>query len=140
MRVRFSWVAAAFAVWLWIVVAWWVFLPSVVLQIWALPVDDAGISLGLRVAALCLGWGVILFLARREPPSPARRAISFGSAAGNVAAAAGGIWSLATGIAGVWILFPVVVELLVATAFILAERTPLAAQAADATVDAAHTG
>jgi hypothetical protein len=138
MQVRFSWVATAFAVWLWIVVACWALVPSLVLQVWALPVDDAGISLGLRVAALCLGWSVILFLARNEPPSRARRAISFGSTAGNIAAAAGGIWSLATGIAGVWILFPVVVELLVATAFILAERVPLAPQAADATAGAAR--
>ena len=138
MRVRFSLVATAFAVWLWIVVACWVFVPSLVLQVWGLPVDDAGTSLGLGVAGLCLGWAVILFLARREPPSPARRAISFGSAAGNVAAVAGGISSLATGIAGVWILMPVVIELLVATAFIIAERVPLPADATNATAGAAR--
>lgn len=124
MRVSFFWVATIWAVWLWIVAINWTFFPTIPLGLWEMPVDDAGLSLGLRVAALCFGWGVILFLARRSAPSPARRAISFGSAAGNVAAAAIGVYSLATGLASAWILQAVVLELLAAAGFLLAERVP----------------
>ena len=122
MRIKFSWVATLWAVWLCMVAVTWVFFPAIPLELWEMPMDVAGISLGVRVAALCFGWGLILFLARREPPSGARRAISYGSAAGNVAAASGGIYSLAAGLAGVWILQAVLLELLAAAAFILAER------------------
>jgi hypothetical protein len=101
-----------------------------------MPMDEAAISLGLRVAALCVGWGLILFMARREPPSGARRAISYGSAAGNVAAAAGGIYSLATGLASAWILQAVVLELIAAAAFVLAERAPRAVEATQASAAA----
>ena len=126
MRIRFFLVATPWAVWLWMVAITWVFFPTIPLGLWEMPIDDAGISLGLRVAALCFGWGLILFLARREPPSGARRAISYGSAAGNVAAAAGGVYSLATGLANAWILQAVVVELVAAAGFVLAERAPRA--------------
>ena len=126
MRIRFFWVATLWAVWLWLVAITWVVNPSLPLGLWEMPMDDAGISLGLRVAALCTGWGLILVLARREPPSGARRAISYGSAAGNVAAAAAGIYSLALGLASAWILQAVVLELITAAAFVLAERAPSA--------------
>jgi hypothetical protein len=136
MRIRFFWVATLWAVWLWLVAITWVVNPSLPLALWEMPMDDAAISLGLRVAALCVGWGLILFMARREPPSGARRAISYGSAAGNVAAAAGGIYSLATGLASAWILQAVVLELIAAAAFVLAERAPRAVEATQASAAA----
>jgi hypothetical protein len=132
MRIRFFWVATLWAVWLWLVAITWVVNPSLPLALWEMPMDEAAISLGLRVAALCVGWGLILFMARREPPSGARRAISYGSAAGNVAAAAGGIYSLATGLASAWILQAVVLELITAAAFVLAERAPRPVEAMQA--------
>ena len=136
MRIRFFWVATLWAVWEWLVAITWVVNPSLPLGLWEMPMDDAGLSLGLRVAALCLGSGLILFLARREPPSGARRAISYGSAAGLVAAAAGGIYSLASGLASAWILQAVMLELIAAAAFVLAERAPRAVTATQATVAA----
>jgi 4-amino-4-deoxy-L-arabinose transferase-like glycosyltransferase len=132
MRIRFFWVATLWAVWLWLVAITWVVNPSLPLALWEMPMDDAAISLGLRVAALCVGWGLILFMARREPPSGARRAISYGSAAGNVAAAVGGIYSLASGLASAWILQAVVLELITAAAFVLAERAPRPVEAMQA--------
>ena len=143
MRVTFFWVAILWAVWLWMVAITWVFFPAIPIGLWEMPIDEAGISLGLRVAALCSGWGLILFLARRESPSGARRAISYGSAAGNVAAAAGGIFSLATGLAGAWIMQAIILELAAAAGFVLAERAPRAVAATgtgQAPGDEASTG
>jgi hypothetical protein len=53
MRIRFFWVATLWAVWLWLVAITWVVNPSLPLALWEMPMDDAAISLGLRVAALC---------------------------------------------------------------------------------------
>lgn len=124
MRQLFFWTATSYAVFLWIVTLSWVVVPSMILAVWNLPADDAGFSIGLRVGGLTFGWGLALFLARRQPPSPARRAISYGSAAANLAAALGGVYSFWTGLAGVGILLPVVIEVATAIAFLLAERAP----------------
>jgi len=122
MRIHFRWVATIFAVFLWVVALNWMLFPALLLDMWDLPNDPAEQTLGLRVAGLVLGWGVALFLARRQPPSPARRAISYGSASANAAAAAGGVYSVMAGLAGTGVLLPVVIEVVAAAAFILAER------------------
>ncbi len=116
MRVPFFWVSTIFAVFLWSVTAGWVFLPELVLGMWALPTTAAAVSLGLRVAGLVLGWGVALFLARRQPASPVRRAISYGSATAGFATAASGVYSLALGLVGIGILLPVAIEVTAAVA------------------------
>lgn len=118
----FFWVSTIFALFLWSVTLGWIFFPELVLGMWALPTTSVAVSLGLRVAGLVLGWGVALFLARRQQASPVRRAISYGSATAGLAAAASGVYSLVLGVVGVGILIPVTIEVAAAAAFILAER------------------
>lgn len=131
MHVRFVWVATFFAVFFWAVTASWVFLPSELMAFSGLPADDgAGLANGLRIGGMLLGWGVMLFLARREPPSRARNAIAIGSAVGLYGFLLVGLYLLIAGIVGPGMLTSMAVELLGGTAFLLTLREPVARRTA----------
>jgi len=122
VRLRFRAVALVLAVFCGVLAAGWLAAPRLLLATWDLPLDPAARVMALRTAALYLGLGVILFLARGQPPSPARRALAVGSAVVCAALAIAAVGSLAAGLAGPGVLIPVVVEVVAAAAFILTLR------------------
>lgn len=95
----------------------WLFMPQRLLSIWGVSCNESGVLVSRRGAALFLGLGMILFLARHAEMSPARYAISVGFIIACLALAALGILELVRKRAGIGILSAVLVELLLAIAF-----------------------
>ena len=65
----------------------WLLVPQGALASWGLQADAGLVFIARRVGALCLGYAVILWLARRAERSPARGAILLGNAVVNGAMA-----------------------------------------------------
>ena len=85
---------------------------------WQLDPTSGVLMLGRRLGALYLGLSVIFFLARSSGPSPARVALSSGTAVACILLALTGLHAFATGLVGSGMLISVAVELLLAVAFL----------------------
>jgi hypothetical protein len=95
----------------------WLLAPQAFLWLWRWDAGGAALPLGRRSAALFLGVGVTLLLARNAGPSTARDAIAVGFSVVCAALAALGVYEVAAGHAGFGILAAVVVEAALAAAF-----------------------
>lgn len=110
----------------------WLLAPKLLLDIWEV---EYSYSVGLvarRAAALFLGIGAMLVLARNSAPSQSRMALTAGFSIACLTLAALGIFELLSGHAGVGILSAVVVEVALAASFLLCmhkDRALLRAQA-----------
>lgn len=98
----------------------WLLLPQRLLSIWG--VNNYSYPVGLvsrRGGALFLGIGVMFFLARNAELSPTRTALSAGFIVGCLALASLGIVEFATKRARIGILLAVLVEIMLAAAFLI---------------------
>ena len=95
----------------------WLLAPQGILWSWRLDAGGAALPLSRRSAALFLGVGVTLLLARDAEPSKAREAIVVGFSTMCAALAALGVYEFVAGHAGPGILAAVVVEAALAAAF-----------------------
>ena len=101
----------------------WILAPSILLAVWEVEFSYSAGLVGRRGAALFAGIGVMFFCARNAEPSSARSALISGFIVGCVALAALGTFELATGHAGLGILSAVLVEVVLALAFLYIART-----------------
>lgn len=125
MRLRFSAIAVALAVFVVLLVIGWLLFPGALLAAWGLELGDGVTVLVLaqRTAALYAGLAVLGFLARRIPPSQARRAIAVGTAVLCAGLAASGLFWFAVGETGIGGLVTAVFELAIGAAYLFADRT-----------------
>ena len=100
----------------------WAFAPQQMLAIWDVGYSQSTGLVSRRAAALFLGLGVMLFLARHSLPSQTRTAISFGTVVACSALATLGLFEMAMGRAGSGIVSAVGVEALLALSFLWIER------------------
>jgi len=96
----------------------WFFAPKLLLSIWGIAYSHPVGLVSRRGAALFLCIGIILFLARNAGPSPTRSAITIGFVVGCLALACLGIFELVKKSAHIGILSAVILEIILALAFI----------------------
>jgi hypothetical protein len=97
----------------------WLIAPQRLLSIWGVTYSHPVGLVSRRGAALFLGIGVMFFLARNAEPSASRAALSAGFIVACLALASLGIVELATKRARIGILSAVLVELILAGAFLI---------------------
>jgi hypothetical protein len=105
----------------------YLFFGGLLIGRWGIEATSGMLLLGRRMAALYLGLSVMFFLARSAPVSVPRMAICAGAAVGMSLLALLGIYERTAGHAGPGILVSVLVESLIALAFIwtlFTERRP----------------
>jgi hypothetical protein len=122
MSLNFRTVAIIAAVICFALAAVWLLAPSFLLSLWGVQYTYPVGLVARRGAALFLGIGVMLFLARNAEPSSSRFALSQGLAVGCIALAALGVIELVTGHAGIGILSAVLVEVALACALFATVR------------------
>ncbi|GAA1761666.1 hypothetical protein [Agromyces humatus] len=121
MSRRYFWVATILAVYCWLIPVAWLVAPSVPLTSWGLEIEPVAAWFGFRAGVGTAGFGIALFLVRREPPSRGRLAVSVAFIAAWLTYAAVGVYSVITDAAGVGLLATVGVEIVVAAALAWAE-------------------
>jgi len=97
----------------------WSFAPNLLLSLWGVQYTYPVGLVARRGAALFMGIGVMLFLARNAEPSVSRLALSQGLAVGCFALAVLGVMEFFTGHAGIGILSAVLVEVVLACALVV---------------------
>lgn len=123
MRHAFFWVASALAGFCLLLALGWALAPSLLSAAWELQLGTpADVVLTHRTAALYLGLGLLLFLCRRTPPSPARRGVAVGAAVTCAGLAVAGLRSFAVGVTGPGGLATAIFELAVCVALLMADR------------------
>ncbi|MDE2606112.1 MAG: hypothetical protein KGL68_09365 [Burkholderiales bacterium] len=95
----------------------WLFAGPLLLKRWRIGPDPAALLVGRRLGAVYLGMSVILLLARTQPASPLRTALSAGMLLALVALAALGVYEFIARRAAAAILVSVVLELVLASLF-----------------------
>lgn len=100
----------------------WTLTPDLLLSTWDVEFCDAAGLVGRRGAAMFAGIGIVFFSARDAEPSSARDALVAGFVFSCFALAALGVFEYVTGHAGPGILSAVVVEIVLALAFLYASR------------------
>jgi nitrate reductase gamma subunit len=97
----------------------WLFFPAAMLALWGVEqhANAVTIYMGQRYGGLFFGYTVILWLARRSPPSPTRRAILAAGFAATAVLAVISLFGVLTGTVGPAAWTAVVVEALLAVAF-----------------------
>lgn len=126
MALRFRPLATVTALLFFALSAVLMFRSAVMLGNWGIGFDEATGLVSRRAAALYAGVGLMLFLARKTEPSPARSALVSGFVFTCVILAGLGLFELASAHANSSILAPVLIEVSLALAFLLvtcAERT-----------------
>ncbi len=93
-------------------------VPQFILWVWQIDSPEPALIVARRGAALFLGIGALLFLARNAETSAARRAIATGLAISCSTLAALGIFEFATKHAGFGIWVAITVEIALAAAFL----------------------
>ena len=121
-RPLFFWLSWFYAVFFAALAVQWVLLPQLPIGLMGLHDDEGTRAVGVRLAGLMVAWAVTLFLARDLPPSPGRRAISYGMVALGASTALGGLMGLMTGTHGPGVLVALAVETLMAVGFLVADR------------------
>ena len=122
MALRFRPLATVTALLFFALSAILMFLPAVVLANWGVGFNE---SIGLvcrRSAALYAGVGLMLFLARKAEPPPARSALVSGFVFACVIPAGLGAFELASGRVNSGILPAILVEVALAIAYLLVAR------------------
>ncbi|MEL6511631.1 MAG: hypothetical protein AAGK28_04290 [Pseudomonadota bacterium] len=99
------------------------FAPTVYLTGYGVPVNDSATFITRRAAPMFLGLAFMMWAIRNQTPSPARRAITDGTALLLLGIAATGLYALATGAVGPKILVGVAVELPFAAALLASRNT-----------------
>ena len=99
----------------------WAFGSAIILTLWGVDYAASAEFVGRRGAALFLGVGVMLLLARNAEPSQARTSLTVGMIAACTSLAMLGVMECALGNAGFGILSAVIVELMIALAFLRIE-------------------
>jgi hypothetical protein len=97
--------------------ALWIGSPQFILWLWQVGGSESTFLMARRGAALLLGIGVVLWLARDTESSPARHAIAVGFSVSCAALAALGTYEFAAGHAGLGVFSAVIVEAALALAF-----------------------
>jgi hypothetical protein len=98
--------------------AGYLLIGEVIIGRWQIQISDAILLMGRRMGALYLGLSVMFFVARSVPVSTARRALTAGAASALSLLALLGIYELAVGHVGTGILASIVIEALLAIAYI----------------------
>jgi low temperature requirement protein LtrA len=96
----------------------WMLVPQSILWAWRIDSPEPALIMARRGAALLLGIGALLFLARNVGPSPARHAIATGLATSCSTLAALGVFDFATKRAGLGIWLAITVEFALTIAFL----------------------
>lgn len=96
----------------------WLFAPQLLLSIWGIAYSHPVGFISRRGGALFLCIGIMLFLARNAEPSPSRNAITIGFNVGCLTLASLGIYELVKKRAHLGILSAIIVEVILAIAFI----------------------
>jgi hypothetical protein len=110
----------------------WAFGSAILLNLWGVDYAASAELVGRRGAALFLGVGVMLLLARDAEPSQARTSISVGLIVACTTLALLGALEFALGNAGFGILSAVIIELMIALAFLRIElMTPYRTRVTD---------
>ncbi len=95
----------------------WLFVPEILLRLWGVAYSQPVGVVSRRGAALFLCVGIMLFLVRNAEPSPSRNAIAAGFVVGCLTLASLGVFELVKKRVNVAILSAVIVELMLAIAF-----------------------
>jgi hypothetical protein len=110
----------------------WAFGSAILLNLWGVDYASSAGFVGKRGAALFLGLGVMLSLARDAEPSQARTSLTVGMIVACTALALLGVLEFALGNAGLGILSAVIAELMIALAFLRIElMTPYRTRVTD---------
>jgi hypothetical protein len=110
----------------------WAFGSAILLNLWGVDYASSAGFVGKRGAALFLGLGVMLSLTRDAEPSKARTSLTVGLIVAFTTLALLGVLEFALGNAGFWILSAVIVELMIALAFLRIElMTPYRTRVTD---------
>ena len=96
----------------------WLFFPEFMLGTWAVKADEVGIYVARRYGGLLFGYTTLLWLSRTSPSSPARTAILAGGAVVTGIMALLSLLGVLTGVVGVGAWSAVVIEVVLAGAFI----------------------
>ncbi len=96
----------------------WLFFPEFMLGTWAVKSDAVGIYVARRYGGLLFGYTALLWLSRSAPASPARTAIIAGGAVVTSLMAVLSLFGVLTGVVGVGAWSAVVIETVLAGAFI----------------------
>lgn len=103
----------------------WGFTPESMLSIWNVGFSDTTGLMARRGAMLFMALGVMFYLARNAPPSPARAAMSNGLMVGVFGLAVLGFGEWLNGRAGPGILLAVLVEISLGLAFFKTRRVSI---------------
>lgn len=97
----------------------WLFFPTTMLTLWGVEgqANAVTIYMGQRYGGLFFGYTVVLWLARKSPPSPARSAIVAGGFVVTAVLAVVSLFGVLAGTVGPAAWTAVVVEALLAVAF-----------------------
>jgi hypothetical protein len=98
--------------------AGYLFVGELVVGRWHIAISDSVVLIGRRIGALYVGLSVIFYLARTAPISVARSALSAGTAVALAILVVLGIYELVAGHVGPGILASMIIEALLATAFV----------------------
>lgn len=96
----------------------WMFAPDLMATPWGVELSSSAELIGRRGAALYTGMGVMFFSARNAEPSLARSALLKGGVIVCLLLVALGVFELATANAGIGILGAVIIEIVLALAFL----------------------
>ncbi|MBN6152287.1 hypothetical protein JR065_18255 [Xanthomonas sp. AmX2] len=118
MRLGFRSLSSLAAVLFFVIACIWMFSPGSMLANWNVGVSPPAELVARRAAALYAGIGVMLFMARKAAPSPARAALVAGIVTACSLLALLGVVELAAGHAGSGIALAVVLEVAFAVAFV----------------------
>lgn len=124
MTLRFRPLATVTALLFFVLSATLMFQPAGLLANWGVGFDESTGVISRRTAALYAGIGLMLFLARKAEPSPARSALVSGLLFVCALLAALGLLEWASGRASSGILASVVIEVGFALAFLPVARRP----------------
>ena len=122
MTLRFRPLATIAALLFFALTAVLMFRPEVMLGSWGVGFDESTGVVSRRAAALYAGVGLMLFLARKAEPSPARSALLSGFVFSCVILVSLGLFELASARANSGILVPVLIEVSLALSFLLVGR------------------
>ncbi|PCK93024.1 hypothetical protein PsyrCH409_05040 [Pseudomonas viridiflava] len=119
---KFRHLAAMSAIVFWALAVAWMLMPAQMLANWGVGFSSEAGLVSRRAAALYLGLGVMLFLARNAAPSVARSALVAGFVTACLTLAALGVFELLSGHANPGILAAVAIEVLFSMAFLFVQR------------------
>jgi hypothetical protein len=119
MSLNFKSLAVISAVICYILALTWIFFPNLLLALWSVPYSEPVGVVARRGGALFTAIGTIFLISKNAEVSLARYGIVIGFALGCASLALLGLLELMSNHAGIGILSAVIVEIALATAFVL---------------------